>query len=123
VLLTSPASETDAFGPLSLLSSYLAPPRHLRAGNVFTRKDPIMAIGTVKFFNTDRGYGFISNEDGGPDAFVHITAVEARRHATLKEGQRLSYELESGRERQELRGQPRRLDLPSQGAPTWPRKN
>ena len=36
-----------------------------------------MAIGTVKFFNTDRGYGFITNEAGGPGAFVHVTAVEA----------------------------------------------
>jgi len=50
-----------------------------------------MAIGTVKFFNTDRGYGFITNEAGGKDAFVHISAVD-------REGQRLSYELETGRD-------------------------
>jgi CspA family cold shock protein len=56
-----------------------------------------MAIGTVKFFNTDRGYGFISNEEGGKDAFVHITEVERAGMTTLKEGQRVSYELESGR--------------------------
>jgi len=47
-----------------------------------------MAIGTVKFFNTDRGYGFISNEEGGKDAFVHITEVERAGMTTLKEGQR-----------------------------------
>ncbi len=55
-----------------------------------------MAIGTVKFFNTDRGYGFITNEAGGPDAFVHITADERARLGTLKEGQKVSYELETG---------------------------
>jgi CspA family cold shock protein len=57
-----------------------------------------MAIGTVKFFNTDRGYGFITNEEGGKDAFVHITAVERAGLGTLTEGQRLSYELETGRD-------------------------
>jgi CspA family cold shock protein len=57
-----------------------------------------MAIGTVKFFNTDRGYGFITNEAGGNDAFVHITAVERAGLGTLSEGQKLSYELETGRD-------------------------
>jgi len=57
-----------------------------------------MPIGTVKFFNTDRGYGFITNEDGGKDAFVHITAVERSGMGTLREGQKLSYELETGRD-------------------------
>lgn len=55
-----------------------------------------MPIGTVKFFNIDRGYGFITNEAGGPDAFVHITAVERAGLGTLREGQKLSYELETG---------------------------
>jgi cold shock protein len=55
-----------------------------------------MAIGTVKFFNTDRGYGFITNEGGGKDAFVHISAVERSGMATLREGQKLSYDLETG---------------------------
>ena len=56
-----------------------------------------MAIGTVKFFNTDRGYGFITNEAGGADAFVHISAVEQAGLGTLKEGQKVSYELETGK--------------------------
>jgi len=56
-----------------------------------------MPIGTVKFFNTDKGYGFISNEDGSGDSFVHITAVERAGMATLNKDQRLSYELETGR--------------------------
>jgi CspA family cold shock protein len=55
-----------------------------------------MPTGTVKFFNTDRGYGFITNETGGPDAFVHITAVEQAGLGTIREGQKLSYELETG---------------------------
>ena len=57
-----------------------------------------MPIGTVKFFNKEKGYGFITNEAGGPDAFVHISAVEAAGMGTLKEGERVSYELEQGRD-------------------------
>lgn len=57
-----------------------------------------MAIGTVKFFNNDRGYGFITNEEGGKDAFVHISAVERSGMSSLREGQKLSYELETGRD-------------------------
>jgi len=56
-----------------------------------------MPTGTVKFFNTDRGYGFIANDAGGPDAFVHITAVEQGGLGTLREGQKVSYELETGK--------------------------
>ena len=57
-----------------------------------------MAIGTVKFFNNDRGYGFITNEEGGKDTFVHISAVERSGMTSLREGQKLSYELETGRD-------------------------
>jgi CspA family cold shock protein len=56
-----------------------------------------MAIGTVKFFNADKGYGFIAPEGGGGDAFVHISAVEAAGMATLDRDQRISYELEEDR--------------------------
>jgi CspA family cold shock protein len=56
-----------------------------------------MAIGTVKFFNEDKGYGFISPENGGPDSFVHITAVQAAGMQTLTQDQRLSYDVERGR--------------------------
>lgn len=52
-----------------------------------------MASGTVKWFNTDKGFGFIQPEDGGQDAFVHISAVERAGLRTLKEGQKVSYEL------------------------------
>jgi CspA family cold shock protein len=56
-----------------------------------------MPIGTVKFFNADKGYGFIQPEGGGNDAFVHITAVEAAGMRTLEKEQRVSYELEQDR--------------------------
>ena len=57
-----------------------------------------MTEGTVKFFNTTQGYGFIAPNDGGKDAFVHISAVERSGLSTLNEGQRVSYELQTGRD-------------------------
>ncbi|HEY0012473.1 MAG TPA: cold-shock protein [Allosphingosinicella sp.] len=56
-----------------------------------------MTIGTVKFFNEQKGYGFISPEGGGQDAFVHISAVERAGMRTLDRDQRVSYELETDR--------------------------
>lgn len=56
-----------------------------------------MATGTVKWFNTTKGYGFIQPEDGGKDVFVHISAVERSEMRSLNEGQRVSYELERDR--------------------------
>ena len=53
-----------------------------------------MTIGTVKFFNENKGYGFIQPDDGGTDAFVHISAVERAGMRTLTQDQRISYELE-----------------------------
>jgi CspA family cold shock protein len=50
--------------------------------------------GIVKFFNAERGYGFIKPDDGGRDVFVHITAVEKAGLKTLAEGQRISFEVE-----------------------------
>ncbi len=55
-----------------------------------------MTIGTVKFFNTDRGYGFIAPEDGTKDAFVHISALERAGIGSLSEGQKVEYELQRG---------------------------
>jgi len=57
-----------------------------------------MPIGTVKWFNSQKGYGFIQPTDGSKDVFVHISAVEAAGMASLREGQKLSYEIERGRE-------------------------
>ncbi len=53
-----------------------------------------MATGTVKWFNGQKGYGFIQPEDGGADVFVHISAVERAGLGSLNEGQKVSYELE-----------------------------
>jgi CspA family cold shock protein len=52
-------------------------------------------IGTVKFFNADKGFGFIAPDSGGQDAFVHISAVERAGFATLTQNQRVSFELEN----------------------------
>ncbi len=54
-----------------------------------------MITGTVKFFNNDKGYGFIQPEDGSSDAFVHISAVEAAGMRTLDREQRVNYDLEN----------------------------
>lgn len=53
-----------------------------------------MAIGIVKWFNSQKGFGFIQPEDGGGDVFVHISAVERSSLGSLHEGQKVSYELE-----------------------------
>ncbi|MFN2100323.1 cold-shock protein [Altererythrobacter sp. MF3-039] len=54
-------------------------------------------VGTVKFFNQDKGYGFIQPDDGSPDSFVHITAVQAAGMTNLDKEQRLNYDVEIGR--------------------------
>ena len=54
-----------------------------------------MPVGTVKFFNTDKGFGFIAPDDGGTDSFVHITAVQAAGMSTLDKDQRINFELET----------------------------
>lgn len=56
-----------------------------------------MATGTVKWFNPTKGYGFIQPSDGSNDAFVHISAVERAGLQTLREGQKVEYELTPGR--------------------------
>lgn len=56
-----------------------------------------MTIGTVKFFNTAKGFGFIEPEDGSKDAFVHISAVERAGMSTLNEGQKVEFELVTDR--------------------------
>lgn len=65
-----------------------------------------MPIGTVKFFNSDKGYGFIAPDGGGNDSFVHISAVERAGLGTLAQNQRVSYEIETDR-----RGRPSAVNL------------
>lgn len=55
-----------------------------------------MPEGTVKWFNPDKGYGFISPESGGDDLFVHFSAIESQGFKTLDEGQRVSFEVSQG---------------------------
>jgi CspA family cold shock protein len=59
-----------------------------------------MATGTVKFFNTQKGYGFIAPTDGSKDVFVHISSVERAGMSTLNEGQRVSYDVITERGKQ-----------------------
>jgi len=67
-----------------------------------------MTTGTVKFFNEQKGFGFIQPEDGGADSFVHISDVERSGMSTLKENQRVSYDIE-----QDDRGKSRATNLRS----------
>jgi CspA family cold shock protein len=71
---------------------------HFRAAaHSFLERKRTMPIGTVKFFNADKGYGFIAPDGGGEDSFVHISAVQAAGMDTLNKEQRVSYEVEQGR--------------------------
>ncbi len=63
-----------------------------------------MPNGTVKWFNTTKGYGFIAPEDGGKDVFVHISAVERSGMTGLADNQRVSYELKEGRDGRQMAG-------------------
>ena len=57
-----------------------------------------MSVGTVKWFNAQKGYGFIQPDDGSKDVFVHVSAVERAGMSSLNEGQKLSFELERGQQ-------------------------
>ena len=61
------------------------------------QKEAIVATGTVKFFNSQKGFGFIVQDGGGPDVFVHISAVEQAGMSNLNEGQKLSFDIEADR--------------------------
>ena len=67
------------------------------AVNTPALKGFIMTTGTVKWFNSAKGFGFIQPDNGGPDAFVHISAVERSGLGELVEGQKLSYDMERDR--------------------------
>src|SRR5688572_14880087 len=90
-------SQTDGLwrfaAPLSFASQLLASADRLPV-RAHTQGKTDMPIGTVKFFNPDKGFGFIAPEGGGNDAFVHISAVEKAGMRTLDKEQRVSYDLE-----------------------------
>jgi CspA family cold shock protein len=81
--------------PCRLIQPKFDPPYELRRP-FYQLEFLLMASGTVKWFNAQKGYGFIQPENGGPDVFVHISAVEQAGMDGLNEGQKLSYELEQG---------------------------
>jgi CspA family cold shock protein len=55
-----------------------------------------MALGTVKWFNAEKGYGFIAQDDGGPDVFVHFSAIQAEGYRVLEDNQRVEFEVTQG---------------------------
>jgi CspA family cold shock protein len=63
-----------------------------------------MPTGTVKWFNTSKGFGFIAPDDGGKDVFVHISAVEGSGLTGLADDQKVSYELQDGRDGRQMAG-------------------
>ncbi len=68
-------------------------PRDVRGAVSIHVKEAIMAVGTVKFFNNQKGFGFIQPEDGSKDVFVHISAVERAGMQSLNEGQKVKFEV------------------------------
>lgn len=67
-------------------------PAHILLTCKSTLEDVKLATGTVKWFNTEKGYGFIAPDNGTPDVFVHISAVERSGLSSLKDGQKVSFE-------------------------------
>ena len=89
---------TEAVRPLLSPCANVRPSRRAVGvgGRATTGKGsfPMAMAGTVKFFNAERGYGFIKPDDGGRDVFVHVTAVERAGLKSLAEGQRISFDVE-----------------------------
>src|SRR5690242_13137790 len=82
--------------PLSVQCRSLAPPFDRNGGGVCFCEGQMMSTGTVKWFNHQKGYGFIQPEDGSKDVFVHISAVERSGIGNLHEGQKVSFEVSRG---------------------------
>lgn len=72
----------------------LADVNFLVSGDVFFKEVSLMYKGTVKWFNESKGYGFIANDEGGDDIFVHFSSIIADGFKTLSEGQRVTFDVE-----------------------------
>lgn len=70
--------------------------RRFREYNAFIERPSFMATGTVKWFNDSKGFGFITPEDGGEDLFAHFSAINMSGFKTLKEGQKVQFEVTQG---------------------------
>jgi CspA family cold shock protein len=92
-LLSRPSAPDE---PENFPSSYSwpRPPTHVARAQPPWFKGNQMTIGTVKFFNASKGFGFISPEGGGKDVFVHVSAVEAAGMRTLSEGQKVNFDIQ-----------------------------
>jgi CspA family cold shock protein len=69
---------------------------HARCRHRLEQKDENMAQGAVKWFNAEKGYGFIAQDGGGPDVFVHYSAIDTQGYRSLDEGQRVEFEITQG---------------------------
>jgi CspA family cold shock protein len=88
-------TEANRLKPLPEMNVRPLPSASEAVGGAAWGEEHSMAqTGVVKFFNTERGYGFVKPDDGGRDVFVHITAVEAAGLKSLNEGQRISFDVE-----------------------------
>jgi CspA family cold shock protein len=85
---------------VSIAEAEVSPARFVLSRSILGIRHHGMAIGTVKFFNTQKGFGFITPTDGSKDVFVHISAVERAGMSTLNDGQRVSYDVITERGKQ-----------------------
>jgi cold shock protein len=94
-MLSSPSTDFDAQARILPLTLGQRRQDMRSGGFLLLSKDISMPVGTVKFFNTEKGFGFIAPDEGGQDSFVHISAVEQAGMTTLNKDQRLSYEIQN----------------------------
>jgi CspA family cold shock protein len=92
------AGELDAAEESAISNSYVQRDAAVRKTRIvtFERKKAAMATGTVKWFNGDKGFGFIAPDDGGSDLFAHFSAIQGRGFRSLEENQRVEFDVAQG---------------------------